>query len=83
MTNLIRQHISSEVSQRQLQLLEAVVDRDLDGDESVWRKSVGVAVSRSSHVGRCWCGVANVGLVGDVGGGRLTALRYWTLQSSQ
>lgn len=46
---LINQHIRTEVPQRQLQLLEAVVERDLDGDEGVGRDDVGV-LSRGRHV---------------------------------
>ena len=48
-TYLIRQHIRPEVSERQLQLLEAVVDGNLDGDQRILSDIVGV-VSRRRHV---------------------------------
>lgn len=36
-TYLPGQGVGAEVTQRQLQFLELVVDGDLDGDERVWR----------------------------------------------
>ena len=40
LTYLIRQHVSAEIAQRKLELLQAVVDGDLDGDEGVLRDGV-------------------------------------------
>lgn len=55
LTYPIRQHVRPEVPQRQLELLQAVVDRDLDGDECVLRDGVGAALGWGSHGGgRVW-----------------------------
>ncbi len=57
-TYLIRQHCGAEIPQRQLQLLDAVVDGDLDGDGRVARQAVAVAavVCRGCHARRCAAG---------------------------
>lgn len=50
-TYLIRQHVSTEVAERQLQLLQALVHRDLDSDEGVGGHIVGVVRDLGSHRG--------------------------------
>lgn len=52
-TYLINQHIRAKVLKRELQLLEAIVDGDLDGDKGVRRDILAVVVTRSSHDVRC------------------------------
>lgn len=51
-TYLIRQHVSTEIAQRQLELLQAVVDGDLDRDERVRRSGVSVGSHRGLVAGR-------------------------------
>ena len=51
LTYLVRQHISPEVAERELKLLETIVDGDFDGDEGIRRDSARAVSSRSGHVG--------------------------------
>ena len=69
---LINKHVCTEVLERQLELLEAVVDGDLDGDGSIRAGIVADVMAWSSHDG----GGCEVGVVdsktgspdgGDVG----------------
>ena len=48
---LINQHVCTEVLERQLELLEAVVDGDLDGDGSVRAGVVADMMAWSRHDG--------------------------------
>lgn len=50
-THLIRQHVGTEVLERQLQLLEVLVHRDLDGDEGVRRHAARIVRHLGGHVG--------------------------------
>ena len=58
---LINQHVCTEVLERQLELLQAVVDGDLDGDGSVGAGVVANVMAWSRHDGGCevggvvWC----------------------------
>ena len=44
-TYLINEHVHPEVPKRELELLEAVVDRDLDGDQGVRRDILTVVMT--------------------------------------
>ena len=58
---LINKHVCTEVLERQLELLQAVVDRDLDGDRGIGAGVVADMMTWSRHDGRCceadcgWC----------------------------
>lgn len=53
-TYLVRQHICPQITERQLELLQVVVDGDFDGDERVrWDR---VVTTRCSHVADDGCG---------------------------
>ena len=54
---LINQHVCTEVLERELELLEAVVDRDLDGDGGIWTGAVAVVMAWSRHDGLCFEGL--------------------------
>jgi len=57
---LINQHVCTEVLERQLELLQAVVDGDLDGDGSIRASVVANVMTWSRHDGRCEVGVCVV-----------------------
>ena len=50
---LIDQHVCPEVLERELQLLQAVVDGDLDGDGSIGAGIVADVMAWSRHDGGC------------------------------
>ena len=58
---LINQHVCTEVLERQLELLQAVVDGDLDGDGSIRAGVIADVMAWSRHDGGCevggvmWC----------------------------
>ena len=60
---LINQHVCTEVLERQLELLQAVVDGDLDGDGSIWAGVVADVMAWSRHDGECEVLVCVVWLV--------------------
>lgn len=51
---LINKHVGAEVLERELELLEAVVDRDLDGDGGIRTGGVAGVMAWSRHDGLCW-----------------------------
>ena len=50
---LINKHVRAEVLERELELLETVVDRDLDGDGGIGTGAVACVMTWSRHDG--WC----------------------------
>jgi hypothetical protein len=50
---LINQHVGAKVLEGELELLEAVVDRDLDGDGGVGTGAVAGVMAWSRHDGLC------------------------------
>ena len=50
---LINKHVRAEVLEGKLELLEAVVDRDLDGDGGIRSGTVACVMAWSRHDG--WC----------------------------
>ena len=50
---LINQHVGTEVLERELKLLEALVDRDLNGDGGIGAGVVADMMTWSRHGGRC------------------------------
>lgn len=51
LTHLINQNVGTEILERELELLEAVVDGDLDGDKGVRAGVVASVMARSRHDG--------------------------------
>jgi hypothetical protein len=56
---LINQHVCTEVLERELELLQAVVDRDLDSDRGIRAGVVADVMAWSRHDG-CCCEVARM-----------------------
>lgn len=54
---LINQHVCTEVLERQLEFLQAVVDGDLDGDGSIGAGVVADVMAWSRHDGGCEVGM--------------------------
>ena len=69
LAHLINQHVSAEVFERKLELLEAVVDRDLDSDWSLGAGIIAGMMAWSRHGdGSCVCGCL-IGTAGSPDGG--------------
>jgi len=57
---LINKHVCTEVLQRELELLQAVVDGDLDGDGSIRAGIVANVMAWRRHDGGCEVGLGGV-----------------------
>jgi hypothetical protein len=60
LTYLINQHVCTEILERELELLQAVVDRDLDGNGSIRTGVVANVIAWSRHDGGCEVGTGGV-----------------------
>jgi len=54
---LINKHVGAEVLEGEFELLEAVVDRDLNGDGGIGTGAVAVVMAWSRHDGLCFEGL--------------------------
>lgn len=53
---LVNKHVGAKVLERELELLEAIVDRDLDGNGSIGTGAVARVMAWIRHDGLCWVG---------------------------